>query len=68
MYSGDNGYKNRDFRFLGTIGLFDEVPLKLKRGENQLVLAVSENFGGWGVVGKFEDTDNINFSEAVVQD
>ena len=30
-------------------GLFDEVVLPLDRGENELWLAVSEDFGGWGV-------------------
>ena len=49
VYAGDNGYRSRDYRFLGTIGLFDEVYVSLRPGENQLVFAVSEDFGGWGL-------------------
>lgn len=49
LYSGDNGYQSRDFRYLGTIGLFDALPLRLDEGDNELLLAVSESFGGWGV-------------------
>jgi hypothetical protein len=30
--------------------LFDEVPLRLVEGENRLVVAVSESFGGWGLL------------------
>lgn len=49
LYRGDDTYANRDYRFLGTIGLFDELVLPLKRGDNDLRFAVSEDFGGWGV-------------------
>ena len=55
IYTGNNGYQSRDYRYLGTIGLFDTLPLTLRRGQNDLVLAVSESFGGWGVMGRFED-------------
>jgi hypothetical protein len=50
VYSGDNGYQTRDYRFLGTIGLFDEIAIDVEPGENPLVFAVSESFGGWGIV------------------
>ncbi len=46
LYSGDNTYRSRDYRYLGTIGLFDEVPLALREGDNELIFAVSESFGG----------------------
>ena len=49
IYSGDNLYQSRDYRYLGTIGLFDTVVLPLKAGDNELWIAVSESFGGWGV-------------------
>ena len=39
----------RDYRFLGSIGYWDRLYLPLVPGENELVLAVSENFGGWGL-------------------
>lgn len=50
LYSGDNGYQSRDYRYLGTIGLFDVVWLRLEPGEHELAFAVSESFGGWGIL------------------
>lgn len=55
IYLGDNGYQTRDYRYLGTIGLFETLPLHVREGRNELVLAVSESFGGWGVMGRFVD-------------
>jgi glyoxylase-like metal-dependent hydrolase (beta-lactamase superfamily II) len=52
IYSGDNTYLTRDYRYLGTIGLFDSVVLPLDNGDNELVIAVSEAFGGWGIMGQ----------------
>lgn len=60
IYGGNDNYISRDYRFLGTIGLFDELYLPLKSGENELWLAVSEDFGGWGVKALFEDLTGIN--------
>jgi len=59
VYSGDNGYQTRDYRYLGTIGLFDEVWLPLERGDNELWFAVSEDFGGWGIVCRLQDLDGV---------
>ncbi len=56
IYGGDNGYKSRDFRHLGTIGLFDELYLPLQLGSNELWFAVSESFGGWGILAVVDDT------------
>ena len=52
VYSGDNTYMSRDYRYLGTIGLFDSVTLSLQSGENEICVAVSEAFGGWGIMGR----------------
>ncbi|NNE67231.1 MAG: hypothetical protein HKN33_11755 [Pyrinomonadaceae bacterium] len=60
MYEGTNRYQTRDYRYLGTIGLFDSVYLPLKKGTNRLSIAVTEGFGGWGVKGMFEDTSGIS--------
>ncbi|TVZ59719.1 hypothetical protein NA63_2255 [Flavobacteriaceae bacterium MAR_2010_105] len=59
IYKGDNGWRTRDYRYLGTIGLFDGIYLNLKKGENTLLMAVSESFGGWLITGKFEDNNGI---------
>ncbi len=59
LYIGTNNYRSRDYRFLGTIGYFDALALPLEKGRNELRLAVSENFGGWGIKGRFENTEGI---------
>jgi hypothetical protein len=61
LYAGSDVFLSRDYRFLGTIGWFDAVYLPLKRGENELWLAVTEDFplGGWGVQARFEDMAGI---------
>lgn len=50
LYAGNNTYMSRDFRYLGTIGLFDAVALPLEAGSNEILIAVTEQFGGWGVM------------------
>lgn len=59
LYSGHDEFLTRDYRFLGTIGYFDEVYLPLKKGKNELWIAVSETFGGWGLKGRFDDMNGI---------
>jgi hypothetical protein len=54
LYTGDDGYLSRDHRFLGIIGWYDALYLPLAAGDNDLVVAVSEDFGGWGVQAAFE--------------
>jgi hypothetical protein len=61
LYTGNNGYRTRDYRYLGTIGYFDAITLPLEEGRNELWFAVSESFGGWGVQAAFEDTDGLTF-------
>jgi hypothetical protein len=63
LYTGNNGYRTRDYRYLGTIGYFDAVTLPLQKGKNELWFAVSESFGGWGVQAAFEDTEGLTFVE-----
>jgi hypothetical protein len=63
LYTGNNGYRSRDYRYLGTIGYFDAVTVSLDKGKNEFWFAVSESFGGWGVQAAFEDTDGLTFVE-----
>jgi len=44
---------------LGTIGLFDRVFLPLHRGENEVLFSVTEDFGGWGIMARFDDMNGI---------
>lgn len=63
LYSGSDIYRSRDHRFLGTIGLFDELYLPLKKGDNELWMAVTENFGGWGIKAQFDDMQGIKIKQ-----
>ena len=55
QFFGNAQWRSRDFRFLGTVGLHDAVPLHLEAGSNEVIAAVSESFGGWGFIGQIED-------------
>ena len=59
VYAGNAGWRARDYRFLGTVGFFDSAGLDLKRGDNELLVAVSETFGGWAFAGAIEDQSGI---------
>jgi hypothetical protein len=50
IYRGIAQFASRDTRFLGAIGLFDELDLPVHAGDNELRFAVSEDFGGWGIM------------------
>jgi hypothetical protein len=60
VYSGHNKFRSRDYRYLGTIGYFDTIYLELKKGKNEIVFAVSEKMGGWGLKAKVENLENIH--------
>ncbi|MEM8898118.1 MAG: hypothetical protein AAGC85_08435 [Bacteroidota bacterium] len=55
VYSGQNNFRSRDYRYLGTIGFFDAVYVPLKKGKNTVYFAISENFGGWGIKAKISE-------------
>jgi hypothetical protein len=47
-------------RYLGVMTVDnDALYLPLRRGENELIMAVSEAFGGWGLIARFADTTGI---------
>lgn len=54
IYEGTNTYKSRDYRYLGTIGLFDSIYIDLQQGINEIVFAIQEDFGGWGVLARID--------------
>ena len=59
---GDDTYQTRDYRHLGTVGLYDSVFLPLKSGENELVFAVTEAFGGWAIKAAFDPVDGVTLN------
>ncbi len=64
LYRGDDTYRSRDYRFLGSIGWWDSVYLPLAAGDNELAVAVSETFGGWGVQALFPDMAGLDLARA----
>jgi len=52
VFTGDSSYQSRDASFLGIIGFFDTVALPLRKGENELLIALAESFGGWGFMAR----------------
>jgi hypothetical protein len=64
LYAGNDGYSSRDYRFLGTIGYFDTLYLPMAKGRNEIIIAVSENFGGWGVRARIKETEGIKLAKA----
>ncbi len=60
IYHGDNSFRSRDYRYLGSIGYFDTVYLDLKKGKNEIVFAATEKMGGWGVMARLPDVDELN--------
>ncbi|MCZ6899504.1 MAG: DUF1080 domain-containing protein [Bacteroidetes bacterium] len=60
LYSGHDEFRSRDYRFLGTMGYYDDVYLPLNQGDNEVWLAISENFGGWALMAMFDNMDGIS--------
>ncbi|WP_346854372.1 hypothetical protein [uncultured Draconibacterium sp.] len=63
VWQGNDVYRSRDYRFLGTMGYFDSVYLDLKSGKNEVVVMVAENFGGWGFKARFENMNGIKVNQ-----
>ncbi len=59
LYHGRSAQNFRDPAFLGIVNPEnDAVYLPLKKGRNELMLAVSELGGGWGFICRLEDVEN----------
>ncbi len=48
IYSGRAGFHSREPLYYGLVGYHDAIYLDLEKGNNEIVLQVTENFGGWG--------------------
>ncbi|AKD55730.1 hypothetical protein [Spirosoma radiotolerans] len=62
VYTGHDEFGSRDYRFLGTMGYFDAVYLALKKGPNDLWIAISETFGGWGLQAMMTDQTGLTIN------
>jgi hypothetical protein len=59
LYRGRSAQNFRDPGFLGIVNLEnDAVYIPLKKGRNELMLAVSELGGGWGFICRLTDPEN----------
>ena len=57
LFSGDAHYSHDNPRQEGLIGFWQgTLYLPLKKGRNELVLSLAEVFGGWGVMGRLEES------------
>ncbi len=56
LFEGQSAYQQRDPSFLGIVGLWDALYLPLEKGDNELLLVVTEAFGGWGFVCRDAET------------
>jgi hypothetical protein len=61
IFTGKSGFRSRDPLFQGMIGYHDAVFLDLNDGDNELLFVVTDTFGGWGLMAKFEDVTGIKF-------
>ena len=62
VFVGKSAYQYRDPGFLGIMDVEnDSVYLNLKKGRNDIVLAVAEYFGGWGFICRIDDPHGIRF-------
>lgn len=68
LFRGDDTFQSRDYRFLGSIGYFDALYLPLTPGANELLLAVSEDQGGWGVQAKLESLEGLAVAAPALPD
>jgi hypothetical protein len=60
IMSGDQRYSFDNPRQEGVIGFHQAtVYLPLLSGENELILAISDGFGGWGVMGRLDDAAGV---------
>lgn len=59
VYSANNSYMSRSGRYLGVMTVNDVIDVSLEEGQNDIVVAVIENFGGWGVMARWEDREGI---------
>jgi sugar lactone lactonase YvrE len=52
VFAGGSSYRYRDPSFLGVVGLFDHVYLTAEKGLNEILVMVTETFGGWGLMAR----------------
>jgi hypothetical protein len=60
LFRGRGAWRFRDPGFMGVLDLEGEaVYLPLRAGRNELVVAVAEHFGGWGLAARLDDPEGL---------
>ena len=59
LFSGNNAFLSRNKADGAWISFLDAAFLNLKKGRNELLVVVAENFGGWGFQAKLDDVNGI---------
>lgn len=59
LFSGRAAFLRRDGSFLGSLTFDDAVFLDLSAGRNDLVFAVAETFGGWGLAARLDPSSSV---------
>ena len=63
LFSGDQRYFFDNPRQEGVIGFHQgTVYLQLQQGPNEVMLAVSDQFGGWGLMGRLLDAEGVRLA------
>ncbi|MEI6456306.1 MAG: hypothetical protein WCO93_08455 [bacterium] len=65
LFAGNSAYGSRDPSFQGVIGLNDYISVPMKKGKNELMIALGETFGGWGFI--FQDAKSIYQDKSLVR-
>lgn len=66
LVASSQGYfRSRDPGFQGIAGLFDAVSLPLKKGDNEIMVQLTETFGGWGFY--FQDSEYEVLDESITE-
>ena len=55
VFQGDARFLSRDLQFLGTVSFKDAVTAPLRKGRNEVVFVVREDYGGWAAAAEFVD-------------
>lgn len=60
IFTGRSAFRYRDPGFLGIMDVENDAAyLDLKRGRNELLLAVADYFGGWGFIARIDDMSGV---------
>lgn len=63
LFVGNRTYRSRSLRYLGVMTIHgDTLMLPLREGDNELVFAVTEEFGGWGLMAALPDREGLHVS------